>query len=182
MIDETYIEFTELEKYSGAPLVEKYPNLFLIRGTSKFFATPGIRLGYALVSPGELKEKISHCSNLWNINILAAIMGEAMFKDREYIERCRDLILKEREYLHTALSEIDGIKVYRSTSNFILCEILKEGVTAQALREQLLKYNMVIRDASKFSGLNEKFFRVCILKAEVNRKLVEILKKILRAS
>lgn len=185
MVDETYIEFTEMEKYSGTPLIEKYPNLFLIRGTSKFFSTPGIRLGYGLVSHGELHDKITHHSNLWNINIFAAIMGEVMFSDREYIDRCRELILKEREYLLKSLATIEGIKVYNSTSNFILCEILEKNMNrniakdAEMLRAELLKYNMVIRDASKFSGLNKNFFRICILKSEENQKLIKKLKKIM---
>lgn len=178
MIDETYIEFTELEKYSGTPLVEKYPNLFLIRGTSKFFATPGIRLGYALVAQGELREKVIFYSSLWNINIFAAIMGETMFGDREYIESCRDKILKEREYLQEALSSLKNIKVYKSTSNFILCQITGGDLKAENLREILLKEGMVIRDASKFSGLDKMFFRVCILKNEENRKLINKLEKI----
>ncbi|MGL4404001.1 MAG: aminotransferase class I/II-fold pyridoxal phosphate-dependent enzyme, partial [Fusobacteriaceae bacterium] len=165
-------------KYSGAPLVEKYPNLFLIRGTSKFFATPGIRLGYALVAQGELREKVEAHSNLWNINIFAVLMGEEMFNDREYIKVCRNKILKEREYLQEALNSLEGIKVYASTSNFILCQILKENFNSGNLREICLRDGMVIRDASKFSGLNEKFFRVCLLKSEDNKKLVNKLGEI----
>ena len=46
MVDETYIEFTNTSIYSSTSLVDKYDNLFVIRGTSKFFSTPGIRLGY----------------------------------------------------------------------------------------------------------------------------------------
>ena len=50
MVDETYVEFTNTNIYSSTLLVDKYNNLFVIRGTSKFFSTPGIRLGYGLIS------------------------------------------------------------------------------------------------------------------------------------
>ncbi|MGL5348348.1 MAG: pyridoxal phosphate-dependent aminotransferase, partial [Peptostreptococcaceae bacterium] len=49
MVDETYIEFTDIDTYSSTSLVDNYLNLFVIRGTSKFFSTPGIRLGYGLI-------------------------------------------------------------------------------------------------------------------------------------
>lgn len=51
MIDETYIEFSDiLPEICSIPLVKEFDNLFVIRGTSKFFAAPGIRLGYGVSS------------------------------------------------------------------------------------------------------------------------------------
>ena len=58
MIDETYIEFTDTNTYSSTKLVDNYDKLFVIRGTSKFFSTPGIRLGYGLMGNKEVKNKI----------------------------------------------------------------------------------------------------------------------------
>jgi len=59
MVDETYIEFTDMNKYSSTPLVDEYNNLFVIRGTSKFFSTPGIRLGYGLISNKTVYENVA---------------------------------------------------------------------------------------------------------------------------
>ena len=51
MVDETYIEFSDnLENICSIPLVNKFDNLFVIRGISKFFAAPGLRLGYGICS------------------------------------------------------------------------------------------------------------------------------------
>ncbi|MGL4980884.1 MAG: pyridoxal phosphate-dependent aminotransferase [Fusobacteriaceae bacterium] len=178
MIDETYIEFTEIEKYSASSLVEKYSNLFVIRGTSKFFGTPGIRLGYAFLGEGKLREKITSYSNLWNINIFATIMGEAMFRDLDYISECRKKILEEKRYLEESLDSFQNIKAYKSSSNFILCQILDKNLKASYLRDILLEEGIVIRDASHFTGLNDKFFRICILNNKDNIKLVKNLEKI----
>ena len=81
MVDETYVEFTNTKIYSSTPLVDKHDNLFVIRGTSKFFSTPGIRLGYGLIGNCDVKNKINDNLDLWNINIIASAMGEIMFKD-----------------------------------------------------------------------------------------------------
>lgn len=180
MVDETYIEFTNMSIYSSTSLVDKYKNLFVIRGTSKFFSTPGIRLGYGLISNNKIKhEMISHL-DLWNINIFASMMGEVMFNDSKFIENTYSLMLKERDYLINELKNFTDLKIYNSQGNFILCEIKSKSFTAKEVRENLIHKRIIIRDCSSFDGLNEYFFRVCILKPEENKLLIDNLKKIFK--
>lgn len=180
MIDETYIEFTDEKKYSSISLTEKYKNIFVIRGTSKFFSTPGIRLGYGILGENPLKESFFNLSNLWNINIFATLMGEVMFLDKEYIEFVKFNMKENIQGLYEDLVQIKEIKAYGTSSNFILCEILKEGIKASFLKESLIKKGIIIRDASNFPGLNEKFFRVCALKQNENKYLVKEIIEVLR--
>lgn len=180
MVDETYIEFTDTLKYSSTHLIDNHKNLFVIRGTSKFFSTPGIRLGYGLISNDEVREKISHKLDLWNINIFASLMGEIMFKDKEYINSTISYMIEERKFLYDRLREISNINAYESKGNFILCEIKNSDITAEDLYNELLKEGIVIRNCSSFEGLTNRFFRVCILKHEENELLIEEIKKILK--
>ena len=178
MVDETYVEFTNTSIYSSTQLVDNHNNLFVIRGTSKFFSTPGIRLGYGLVSNSSINNMLKDKLDLWNINIIASAMGEIMFTDKEYISNCIDLILKERDYLIKALSKFDDLKVYNSNGNFILCKIQSKKITAMDLRNILISKKIIIRDCQSFDGLDEYYFRVCILKPEDNRCLIDNLSKI----
>ncbi|RDY24978.1 aminotransferase class I/II-fold pyridoxal phosphate-dependent enzyme [Romboutsia maritimum] len=178
MIDETYIEFTDTNTYSSTQLVDTHPNLFVIRGTSKFFSTPGIRLGYGLICNEEIKNNINSNLDLWNINILASSMGEIMFTDEDFISNTVDIMLRERDYLVKELSNIKDLKVYESQGNFILCKIKSEDLTGKELREKLIPNKIIIRDCASFDGLNEFFFRVCILKPKENKLLISELKKI----
>ena len=180
MVDETYIEFTNKKIYSSTYLVDNYENLFVIRGTSKFFSTPGIRLGYGLISNNSIKENINAHLDLWNINTFASMMGEVMFGDVEFIENTYSLMINEREYLMNELSKFNHLKVYKSQGNFILCEINSKSITSKELRDKLILNKIIIRDCSSFDGLNEYFFRVCILKPEENRLLINSLKDIFR--
>ncbi|ELC8340177.1 aminotransferase class I/II-fold pyridoxal phosphate-dependent enzyme [Clostridium perfringens] len=178
MVDETYVEFTEPEIYSSTPLVDIFNNLFVIRGTSKFFSTPGIRLGYGLISNKEIKKSMVEKLDLWNINIFATTMGEIMFKDKEYILLNTSKLKEERDYLFRELSSIKDLKVYESYSNFILCKITSKKFTATELYNKLLEKGLIIRNCSSFEGLNEYFFRVCVLKPEDNKLLIENLKNL----
>ncbi|MGM9531872.1 pyridoxal phosphate-dependent aminotransferase [Intestinibacter sp.] len=180
MIDETYIEFTETNIYSSTKLVDNYNKLFVIRGTSKFFSTPGIRLGYGLIGDKNVKEKINKNLDLWNINIIASAMGEIMFLDNMFISNTIDAMLRERDYLTKALNSINDLTVYPSKGNFILCKISSKKLTAGELREKLLPKKIIIRDCNSFDGLSEYYFRVCILKPEENRLLINNLKTIFK--
>ncbi len=179
MVDETYIEFTDTHTFSSTSLVDNYDNLFVIRGTSKFFSTPGIRLGYGLIGNNKIKNSISNNLDLWNINILACAMGEVMFTDEKYISYCADKILSERDFLYNSLCDFENLKVYESKGNFILCKLKNKNMTANELREKLIPKKIIIRDCESFDGLDEYFFRVCVLTPDNNRYLIDSLKDIL---
>lgn len=177
MIDETYIEFTDKNKYQSTELVNTYENLFVIRGTSKFFSTPGIRLGYGIISNDIIKNKINYNLDLWNINIFASIMGEIMFKDEDFIKKSFELINTQRNYFMNEFSKFKDLEYFNSNGNFILCNI-KNGMSASKLREILLHKKIIIRDCSSFEGLDDSFFRFCILNKKDNELLINSLKEI----
>ena len=111
--------------------------------------------------------------DLWNINIFASMMGEVMFNDNKFIENTYSLMIKERDYLVNELSKFTDLKIYNSQGNFILCEIKSKSITAKEVREKLIPKRIIIRDCVSFDGLDEYFFRVCILKPEENKLLID---------
>lgn len=181
MVDETYIEFTDTESFSSSTLVSSHPGLFVIRGTSKFFSTPGIRLGYALCSDPKIQSALSQEHNLWDINIFADRLGSVMFRDTDYHKKTFELIKAQRSYLYESLSRFEDFKVYTSYGNFILSQIISKRFTAKELYEALLPKKIIIRNCQSFDGLSEYFFRVCTLKPEENQLLVESIADFVRS-
>lgn len=180
MIDETYIEFTkEMDKITSVGLTNYYNNLFIIRGVSKFFASPGLRLGYGICGNKEIVNKINSLKNPWTINSLASFAGEVMFNDKDYIEETKKLISKERSKIYNELLQWDNIKIYYPTANFVLIKILKDNIHSHELFEKLIKKNIMIRDASTFPFLNSQFFRFCFMKSEQNNLLINELSNLL---
>ena len=180
MIDETYAEFTNFkDNISAISLAEKFDNIFIIRGTSKFFSIPGARLGYGICSSKNILEKINREKDPWSVNSFANLIGINIFKDLEFIENTQNLIFNERENFFKELSNINNLKFYKSKSNFILCKILNEK-NSDYVFEKLIKEKILIRNAKNFEFLNDKFFRFCILKKEDNMLLLNNLKNILK--
>ena len=49
MIDETYVEFApDINEITAVSLTREFTNLMILRGVSKFYAAPGMRLGYGI--------------------------------------------------------------------------------------------------------------------------------------
>ena len=100
MVDETYVEFADnMAELTAVPLTNYYNNIVILRGTSKFFAAPGLRLGYAVTGNRDLIKSINTRKNPWTINSLAVIAGETMFTDSAYIKETKSLISSERARL-----------------------------------------------------------------------------------
>lgn len=101
----------------------------MLRGVSKFWSAPGLRLGYAVTSNGELRGRIDAAKNPWTVSSLADAAGQIMFTDKEYIERTRSLIGKERERCIQTLAAIPELKVYPAYANFVLARSLNPEIT-----------------------------------------------------
>lgn len=154
MIDETYVEFApDIDAISSMSLIESYDNLMILRGVSKFYAAPGLRLGYGATSNRQFLQDLLLMQNPWSLNSLGAYAGEKMLQDQEYIRKTRDLILSEREKMCTQISRIDGLTVYPAYANFVLVKIEKEGVTSADVFEFLIKQGLMVRDCSSFKEL-----------------------------
>lgn len=173
LIDETYIEFTEdISLYSAVPLTEEFDNLVVLRGISKFFAAPGLRLGYAVCGNQELLKCVNENKNPWTINTLASIAGEIMFSDVEYMEQTKTLISTERKRICDILKKSPDLHVFEPSANFVLVKICKPGITAFDLFEACIRKGLMIRDCSTFQGLSESYFRFCFMSPEKNDELV----------
>ena len=177
MVDETYVEFADnYDDICSVPLTEEYTNLCLLRGVSKFFASPGLRLGYAICSDRDLMEKIARIKDPWTVGSVTELAGQLLFSDTEYIEATKKLISSERARVTKELRSVPGLKVYEPCANFVLCRITKENVDADILFDKAIRRNMMIRNCSTFPSLDNKYFRICFMKPEDNDKLLEIIR------
>lgn len=183
MIDETYVEFApSVEDISAMPLVEEYENLMVLRGTSKFFAAPGMRFGYGATSNPQFLATLAQMQNPWSLNSLAAFAGELMLTDHEYIRKTRELILSERDRMCAFLKDFPALTVYPAYANFVLVKLDLPGVTSFDLFEFLIKEKMMVRDCSSFDSLDGEFIRFCIMAPAENDKLLDGIKHFIENS
>lgn len=180
MIDETYVEFApDIQEISAMSLVSQYDNFMIIRGVSKFYAAPGLRLGYGVTSNAAFLKTLKSYQNPWSLNSIASFAGEIMLQDHEFFEKTRALILPERERIMKELQSFKYAKAYPAYANFILVKILKNGLSSRDVFEQAIRQGMMIRDCSSFTGLDGEYIRFCIMNPEDNTRLLNCLRELL---
>ena len=182
-IDEAFIDFLkDGMKESIINTKENKQNLFVTRAFTKFFAMPGLRLGYGIYFDKKLEKRISEKKEPWSVNNIAEMAGLTVLDDTEYIEKTLKWITEEKTYVYEKLNEISGIKVYETEVNFIAGKIdeklFSEGLNVKILREKMLEQGILIRDASNFNFPDERFFRLAIKNRKNNDRVIETLKKI----
>lgn len=176
MADETYVEFAEnMDEITSIPLTHYYNNIIILRGTAKFFAAPGLRLGYAVTGNRDLIKSINTRKNPWTINSLAVIAGELMFTDEDYIRKTKALISAERTRIYNMLQKSPDFKPYPASANFLLAKILKKNVTSQDLFDRTIRKGLMIRDCSTFPFLDQKYIRFCFMMPKDNDRLLSCL-------
>ena len=176
MIDETYVEFApDISEITSVTLTKEFTNLMVLRGVSKFYAAPGMRLGYGITGNLDFLKKMKEKQVPWSLNSLGALAGELMLQDKDYIHRTRELILSERTRLLQALEEIPTYKTYPAYANFILLKIQKPSFTSYDIFDACIRHGLMIRDCSSFECLDGEYIRFCIMNPEDNTRLLNIL-------
>jgi len=176
-IDEAFMDFIEeSEKFTLTRLAVKSKNVAVLRSLTKFFAIPGLRLGY-LVGSSRLVKKLSKRQPIWPVNNIAQYVGVKLLKDNNFIKKSREYILKERERFTKELECITWLKPYKSSANFILCKIKDSRITSDKLCKYCIESGgMLIRDCSNFRGLDNSFVRIAVKTRMENEKLISCFK------
>lgn len=176
MIDETYVEFaSHMEEITAIPLCEDFDHLIVLRGVSKFYAAPGLRLGYAITSNEILLNALEIKKNPWSVNSIAEQAGIILFQDKDYIEETKVLIHGEQKRIYELLNSSTQFHPYPPHGNFILLKILDPTLRSTDYFIRAIKEGMMIRDCSDFMYLDDHYIRFCFLTPSENDRLIHCL-------
>lgn len=176
LLDEAFYEFSNVD-YDSIEMLKnmKCKNVCVIRAATKFFALPGIRLGYGWTDE-ENALKFKNIELPWSINTYAASAAEFIFNDADYIKRSREHITSEREFMLSEFKKIPYLKAFGSQAAFILIKLYKYD--ENYIFDYFLKRGILIRKASNFIGLDKSFIRVAVKNRAFNEKLLNIFKEL----
>jgi threonine-phosphate decarboxylase len=172
LIDEAFVEFTA--QPSLVRDIERFPNLWVLRSLTKFYALPGLRLGYLVGSriPNMLSKR-----EPWQVNTLAELAGIASLKDRSYEEATMQLVQHERLWLWKQLQTVSGARFFPTAANFFLARCVQAD-SLDKLIAALADAKILIRDCRGIEGLDGPYFRFAIRTREENLRLLDYLRKL----
>jgi threonine-phosphate decarboxylase len=177
VVDEAFMDFLPNQKeHTLIWKAVKDKKFIVLRTLTKFFALPGLRIGY-LIAHKNIINRLKQYQPPWSTNSLAQLAAEIILNDKKYIKKTYRLIEKEKKFLLRQLAKINGLKPYPSEANYLLIKTEKNNITSGVLRKSLIKKGILIRDCNNFRGLNNKYIRVAVRSHKENLKLIEALRK-----
>ncbi|MEW6417349.1 MAG: threonine-phosphate decarboxylase CobD [Nitrospirota bacterium] len=179
VIDEAFMDFLPDEKrHTFIPEAVKDKRFIVLRSFTKFFALPGLRIGY-LIAHKDLIKRLKQLQPPWTVNSIAQYLAKILLNDKDYIEKSRKLINEGREFLFNELATPKGLKLYPSVANFLLVKVIDSRLDSSILTGRLIQKGILIRNCSNFRGLNSRYFRVAVRSHKEKIKLISALREIL---
>ena len=120
VVDEAYIDFSEQDVPTAIALINRYPNLLVIRTLSKSHSLAGLRVGYAVGNAAliDALERVKNSFNSYPLDRLAIVGATAALGDKPHLEQTRQAVMQSRASLTDALERL-GFDVLPSAANFI---------------------------------------------------------------
>ena len=133
IVDEAYIDFVDGAGVGTvSPLVQKAPNLIVLRTFSKIHGLAGLRIGYA-ISSAAVAKRFSDLSLVWP-NSTGVDAALASHGDFAFLRSTREAIVADRTRVHAALDRM-GRPHTDAQGNFVFFDT---GMPVQQFRDRML--------------------------------------------
>ena len=174
IVDEAYIEYSGLGM-SQVDLIKKYKNVFVTRTLSKAYGLAGLRFGYGL-GDKDVIGQISGALLPWNVGTIPMWAALAALDDVEGLEKRVSFNNSEVDYIEESLSEVSGLVIFHSHSNYILFDGTDTGKAGNDLVAFAQEKGLIFRPQNEMYGRNG-WFRLTLGSKEQNRIAVEIIRE-----
>ena len=155
-------------------LIDKYKNLIISRSFSKNFGLAGLRLGFAISNPQNIK-KLAAFGQYFRVNRMAEKAAVKVLKYLDYYQEVWGKMKKVRDKFVRQINEL-GFFAYDSKANFILVEFKNKKESKRVwkyLKEKCI-YTLAGWE-NEFSGLDDQFIRFTVGKEWEMDKVIEVL-------
>ena len=174
IVDEAYVDFGGV---SALPLINRYPNVLVVRTTSKAYSLAGLRVGWAMGDRSLIAalNTVKNSINSYTLDRVAIAGGAAAIADEEYFKDCCNKVIATRERSIAALTEL-GFRCLPSSANFIFAA--PSGIAADELFAKLREKGVLVRYFKK-PRIND-FLRISVGTDEEMDALLAAIKEIIR--
>jgi len=162
-------------------LIGKYENLIISRSFSKNFGLAGLRLGFAISNPQNIK-KIAAFGQYFRVNRMAEEAAGKVLKYLDYFQEAWKKIKKVRDKFVRQMNEL-GFSAYDSQANFVLVKFKNKEKTERVWKYLKEKGIYTLPGwENEFSGLDDQFIRFNIGEEWEMDRVVEVLFDYLKKS
>jgi histidinol-phosphate aminotransferase len=173
VLDEAYYEYVTSEDYlETAPLLDRFPNLVILRTFSKMYGLAALRIGYGMMHSSIVQE-LMRIKEPFNTNRIAQAAALASLEDHEFPALCRRKNKEGRQYFENEFDDM-GLRYFPSQTNFMMVHLDRLG---NEVFEALLKLGIIVRSGGLLGF--PQTIRVTIGTEEENKTFLAALKQVL---
>lgn len=183
VVDESFVDFSSEFPHNTLlrnDLLERFPDMIVVKSISKSFGVPGLRLGIMASADTELIAFVKKDVSIWNLNSFAEFFMQIYTKHEGDYRKAAEKFGNERGRFYEDLRSIPYLKVYPSEANYFLCEVMPPYNSHNLAVTLLKNHNILIKDCSgkkAFAGRN--CIRLAVRNRQDNERLVSALKLVL---
>lgn len=179
VLDEAYREFVEgEERDANLPLLDRHPNLVILRTFSKVHGLAALRVGYGLCGDPELRTAVDQVRQPFFCNSSAQAAALEALRHPEEIDRRVSHVIAERARLVEQLDSL-GVAVADSQANFVWA-LLPEGADERAIVAGLAERDVLVRAGTALGGPGR--LRITVGLPEQHDRLIAGLSELLPAA
>ncbi len=172
VLDEAYVELSP-DPGRGRAMLDELDRLVVVRTFSKAWRMAGLRLGYLLAHDWVVQDLLK-VRLPYHLDAITQAAGEIALELADEVTAHVGILVQERDRLHAALEDLDGVDVWPSAGNFLLFRI----ADATGCFEALLADGILVRDFSSKPRLGG-CLRVSVGTPEENTRFLLSLKEFL---
>jgi threonine-phosphate decarboxylase len=176
IVDESFADYCP--ERSLLPRKGRFARMVILRSLTKFYALPGLRVGYAVADAPVVQQLRRHLPP-WSVSAMGQVAALAAVQDQTHAKRSLQFIAKERVRFAAELAGMPGCTVLPTHANFIFME-LPRGWHAAAMATRLKRDGLLIRDCSGMPGACARSIRVAVRSRRDNDRLLQRLASALR--
>jgi histidinol-phosphate aminotransferase len=177
VLDEAYSETAPAGSIPPIEALIDLPNIIRTRTFSKAYGLAGMRIGYAITTPGTA-QAFDKIRNHFGMNKLATEAALAALADQSYLRDVLGRIAASRAEIARIAGE-NGLAALPSATNFVAIDCGRDGSYSRAIVDGLMEHGVFIRMPG-VAPLNRCIRISCGVEADM-ALLAEALPKVLKA-
>ncbi len=171
IVDEAFADYCP--ELSILPQAASWPHVVVLRSMTKFYALPGLRVGYA-VARHAIARRLQRQLPPWSVNIMGQVAALAALRDLAHAKKSLRYMEKERRRFAASLAALPGCMVIPTCANYLFVE-LPHGWSARRVTERLRRDGLLIRDCSAVPGSHAGAVRIAVRTRRENDRLIQAL-------
>jgi len=171
LLDQAHEGFRDEHIKDITGLVERFPNLVVFRGFSKFYGLAGVRIAYALCGD-DIKERIKFRERYLGFDILAQKLAIAALQTEEHYRENARTIRQEKARFNKAIRKLRNYSVYETDTQGSVVKVPDEQ---SAFLAKLAKENGIhIRHLKDWHEKLENIYKISIGLPDDNDRIIDL--------